>query len=679
MSFWKKVTGKSSGAVSKSESCPGPGAVAAGRNNEATTQGGGARGGRIGLLADFILEHTEKNVNLGQGLQTWDKLLQQSSRLSKTVQEFLLDPASLGYLIQYLEGRDAAHLIRFYLDVQSFRGASGTSLPSSYTPLQVDHRRLPRVPEDPNPSSPTSIEGSTLISESGESVDSGYSEALKNFSDETISESYHVKTQNSDRNASSTDADTNNRTCDTLSSLRNTTSSSRGQEHVNNSSATHVASLADDSNCDQDTDSLTLADSRSETAFQKNCEEDSRAQSLINSRAEDAVKIYRKYIAPDAACPIRIPTEMKREIIEAICDQTGFVARQCFDRAQACVLVLLETDYFPDFLESEYHAKHQVDVLTGGTVMATDILFNDIALFHFMEFMESEGQRPIVEFWMAANNFQQSLQRDAEVGTGITTHDAMILYDKFFSMQATTPLGFDSTVRLEVENNICQETGPGPQCFARPLEITVGYMESRFLDKFLASKLFSNYVKELINKIQMSTRNFSSVPRLSASTESLSSCSSDTNSRMSTSVSRNTLLASGDRLSNTQQTSSESFRIEDGFLTDPDSIWRRTARKCQIGKVDKLGRYHSSWEQAPDTIKDKETIMGRVRRLGRGEHTKLQEDMAWQVAEMFIKDVTSITLAVENSPEFLDENENSERNEKLNYNISLSADTDLEI
>ena len=31
-----------------------------------------------------------------------------------------------------------------------------------------------------------------------------------------------------------------------------------------------------------------------------------------------------------------------------------------------------------------------------------------------------------------------------------------------------------------------------------------------------------------------------------------------------------------------------------------------------------------------------------VRRLGRGggEHARLQEEMAWQVAEMFVKDVT---------------------------------------
>ena len=43
-------------------------------------------------------------------------------------------------------------------------------------------------------------------------------------------------------------------------------------------------------------------------------------------------------------------------------------------------------------------------------VYLTDILYNETALFHFMEFMETEGRRAVVEFWMAANNFHQSLE-----------------------------------------------------------------------------------------------------------------------------------------------------------------------------------------------------------------------------------------------------------------------------
>ncbi len=39
-----------------------------------------------------------------------------------------------------------------------------------------------------------------------------------------------------------------------------------------------------------------------------------------------------------------------------------------------------------------------------------------------MEFMESEGQRPLVEFWMAANNFQQSIERYRNVTERYLSH-----------------------------------------------------------------------------------------------------------------------------------------------------------------------------------------------------------------------------------------------------------------
>ena len=41
----------------------------------------------------------------------------------------------------------------------------------------------------------------------------------------------------------------------------------------------------------------------------------------------------------------------------------------------------------------------------------------------------------------------------------------MILYDKYFSMQASSPLGFNDSIRLHIENNICTEGGPDHTCF----------------------------------------------------------------------------------------------------------------------------------------------------------------------------------------------------------------------
>ena len=180
------------------------------------------------------------------------------------------------------------------------------------------------------------------------------------------------------------------------------------------------------------------------------------------------VKIYRRYIAPECQRPVHLDTEIKRRIVESICTEQGHVAADCFDEAQKVVVEMLETEYFPDFLTSQFHAKHQVDVLTSGQVLLADILYNETALFHFMEFLEGLGQRVVMEFWLAAMNFSQASSR----GATECQNDAMVLYDKFLSMQvllistlaskanqtfqAPSSLGLPSSVRLQVEDAICR-------------------------------------------------------------------------------------------------------------------------------------------------------------------------------------------------------------------------------
>lgn len=38
-----------------------------------------------------------------------------------------------------------------------------------------------------------------------------------------------------------------------------------------------------------------------------------------------------------------------------------------------------------EFLKSDFHCKHQIDVLTSGDVQLADILYNETAFFHFIE------------------------------------------------------------------------------------------------------------------------------------------------------------------------------------------------------------------------------------------------------------------------------------------------------
>ncbi|KAG8590655.1 hypothetical protein GDO81_006831 [Engystomops pustulosus] len=131
---------------------------------------------------------------------------------------------------------------------------------------------------------------------------------------------------------------------------------------------------------------------------------------------------------------------------------------------------LMKSKHFLEFLRSHHFCKYQIEVLTSGTVHLSDILFCESALFYFSEYMEKEDAVNILQFWLAADNFQSQLAaKSGQYDGQEAQNDAMILYDKYFSLQATHPLGFDDSVRMEIESNICREGGPLANCFTTPL------------------------------------------------------------------------------------------------------------------------------------------------------------------------------------------------------------------
>lgn len=80
-----------------------------------------------------------------------------------------------------------------------------------------------------------------------------------------------------------------------------------------------------------------------------------------------------------------------------------------------------------------------------------DILENDVLLFHFTEFLDnSEGRKfsCILEFWISGTNFRQSsMGFDDTQSRDVLRNDAVAIYDKFVSLQASAPLGFSSAIR----------------------------------------------------------------------------------------------------------------------------------------------------------------------------------------------------------------------------------------
>jgi len=543
---------------------------------------------RKGPLADFVAgnERKEGSVDLGQANGSWSQG-RQRSRLSKTIREVLHDHSALGYLIQYLEARDAAQLVRFWLDVESFRCSASMVITSSWAPPQVSRERLDRVPESPE-------------------TESNYDDVEEEACQEP-----------------STRIPCNSSSMDSFDSGLDTRSET-GPEFASSASSS-VQSPA----------------SLSSPPSYEGQEAQGRAEELLQTRAEDAVKIYRRYIAPECQRPVHLDTEIKRRIVESICTEQGHVAADCFDEAQQVVVEMLETEYFPDFLTSQFHAKHQVDVLTSGQVLLADVLYNDTALFHFMEFLEGHGQRVVMEFWLAATNFSQAATR----GATECQNDAMVLYDKFLSMQAPTPLGLPSNVRLQIEDAICRPGGPDSTCFQPVLSLVAAYLEANHFKPFLASALYNNYVKELIAMIQASPRSLSSVQASLSTTrtesDTRSSCSSSCSSDRLPRSTSNTLLAASSGLKTS---------FDCGELQDPDSIWRRRPVKNKVGRVNSYGRYQPGLDLAPQMSRTegtkKTSRLGRVVKnlVNNEEKEKMKEELAWQVAEMIVRDVTSVTM-----------------------------------
>lgn len=69
--------------------------------------------------------------------------------------------------------------------------------------------------------------------------------------------------------------------------------------------------------------------------------------------------------------------------------------------------------------------------MTSSKVFISDILYNDTAMFYFMEFLEQEGCTSLVEFWIAAHHFRLQYQEgDQNYDPMEAQNDAMVLYDK---------------------------------------------------------------------------------------------------------------------------------------------------------------------------------------------------------------------------------------------------------
>uniref|UniRef100_A0AAY5F0I6 RGS domain-containing protein n=1 Tax=Electrophorus electricus TaxID=8005 RepID=A0AAY5F0I6_ELEEL len=456
------------------------------------------------------------------------------SRLSKTVEQVLRDNVALPYYLQLLEARGAEHLARFWLEAESFRSTSWSRV-RAHSLNSVKHSSL--AEPAPGPASPKSPDSPTPFGTSP------WAEPEDPFFSQTPSGPLTPSPQDTNSHGGGgTPVRVN-----VLSRLASTgsSSSSRAGTPVKSQPAGALRELSD---------------------------------KLMKSIERDAVTIFTKYVSPDAARPIPITEQIRNDIVAKICGEDGQVDPNCFVIAQSVVFTIMEQQHFSDFLRSHYFCKYQIEVLTSGSVFLADILFCESALFYFSEYMEKEDAVNTLQFWLAADNFQAQLAaKKGQYDGQEAQNDAMILYDKYFSLQATNPLGFGDSVRMEIESNICREGGPLPDCFTTPLRQAWTTMEKQGTKK-VAVKILKNF--------------------------------------------------------------DEAITVDISSL-DPESLYQRPyAGRMTFGKVNELGQFIREAEPEPDVKKSKGSMFSQaMKKWVQGNSDEAQEEMAWKIAKMIVNDV----------------------------------------
>ncbi|KAJ1071817.1 hypothetical protein K5549_002109 [Capra hircus] len=520
------------------------------------------------------------------------------SSLSKTLEQVLHDTVVLPYFIQFMELRRMEHLVKFWLEAESFHS-------TTWSRIRAHSLNTVKQSSLAEPVSPSKKPETTAA---------------------FVTESLNRRLEDSG-SAQLEGIDLNNRTSNSQNHLLSQESDSAHSLHLETArTGTHRGSLET-----QESSRLTVASRSSPSSPLKEL-----SGKLMKSIEQDAVNTFTKYISPDAAKPIPITEAMRNDIIAKICGEDGQVDPNCFVSAQSIVFSAMEHEHFSEFLRSHHFCKYQIEVLTSGTVYLADILFCESALFYFSEYMEKEDAVNILQFWLAADNFQSQLAaKKGQYDGQEAQNDAMILYDKYFSLQATHPLGFDDVVRLEIESNICREGGPLPNCFTTPLRQAWTTMEKVFLPGFLSSNLYYKYLNDLIHSVRGDEFLGGSVSLTAPGSMGPPDDSHPGAADSSTSQS-SVKKASVKILKNFDEAI-----IVDAASLDPESLYQRTyAGKMTFGRVSDLGQFIRESEPEPDVKKSKGSMFSQaMKKWVQGNTDEAQEELAWKIAKMIVSDV----------------------------------------
>lgn len=604
---------------------------------------------------------------------------EQRSRLSKNLREILSDKNCLSYFVQFLDAKNALSPIKFFLDAESFKTAADLSISSSKTNVARKSGgncdNCDSVSEDCSPVARfrhhvTREITKSVSSEGYDSLSFNSFDICDRLSNSSQSEGNLRDTGlNNVNEGNDIDEDAIEIQCDNAPELKNLYDLSM-KKPLTDDEKSRICVETNKRTKQRHSTEEHILNSLSYTAA------DCRNASDVSDRSvvSDSIRIYKKYLITNSPCFIHIPSAILSNISLALCGQqedgkmSSSISADCFEEAQNYVLEQLELSYLNEFLESVFYCRYCMDILTNSSLTIVDILYSESALFYFMEYLEQECKRNCLDFWMAATNFRRHYKSlSAGFSKADAQNDAMVLYDKYFSLQASCPLRISDSVRSHIEESICADNDDVAECFDLPLRIIEGYFNKYYFNDFLSSPLFAKYLNELRTRIDDNEdpdlTSQKALKRRTRHRKTLSDCTGDNTKciRKSFISQQNTLLAmeSTRPKGKTTNLPSGDMQIDSRLLTNPDLLWHRkncaTNGPLTFGRVDSMGRYERDFE--PSNISEDKwslttggnRLKNAVRKLVNLPEDKVQEEIAWQVAEMIVKDVTNITLGSSDS------------------------------
>ncbi|WKY01025.1 hypothetical protein Q1695_015209 [Nippostrongylus brasiliensis] len=307
----------------------------------------------------------------------------------------------------------------------------------------------------------------------------------------------------------------------------------------------------------------------------------------------DAQNIYSKYIDTYSASTISLPKKISERVFDNLTEDN--ISPDIFDEAKNFIHSLFELRYFDDFESSVFYKKYQFHVFSQCCSLE-DILYVPALLNAFLEFVDDRHDHDCLQFLIACNTFE--LNYDSLLDEE-SVEDAMSIYDKYFSMQALSPIDIGDALRRSMESEICSVDG-------RPSRTS-----------FSTAKQFC-FLR--IREIEL--------PKPDRERKCAGSSSSDSQPFLF------------DRHFDGVESRRSSTK-----LPLPSPLPSRTNRRLNLAEVDCMGRYHVLYD---DSLSQDKTTPSRIRQTLRkylDKTTLKEEEVAVEVARTIIADVHSMVEA----------------------------------